>query len=511
MKRLTQFSVVAAALVVSAQASGSELTFSNPELPSEPEVVDGSNAIVPTDVTIYDDTRFHDQLHWDVLTETYKGRSEIESVHKAFEGYSKENVRVAVLDGGFYDSPDIDWAGGVNLTAADEFQGIEVGDDFRQYDTDTCDNAHGQAVSSIIGATADNNFLLAGIANVALYGVRVLGCGGGGAQSELADGIRWAAAHPDHDGQGYPSLDEPVDVINASISAKDKGDCPQDLKDAISYANDRGVTVVVAAGNASVKASEKAPGNCPGVITVGAVDSSGSQAGFTNYGNAVDISAQGVSIVGSSGTDGNGYYRTSRWDGTSFSAPIVAGIIAYTRSLTGNDDPQKDRDLVNASGTGFASTDNSLGEGVLNAPLMAENAFGPEIDQEVTAKQVLADPARCNNALFTQHSPISVPVCELYELDHDGAIEIPDGYELMVFEGDADNPLAPEQDNKVEGASESTFVFNPSNPSGDHAIQVCRPDFSDCKGSLAPIDVVTTINCSDSQAVAQARRRAAMQ
>lgn len=501
--------VAALAVLGASQAWASETMMGNPELPDEPEEVDGSNSVVPANVTFYDDTRFADQLYWDALTDDYRGRSEIEAVHKAFEGQDKEPVRVAVLDSGFYDSPDMDWKDGVNLSEEDDDKGIEIGDDFRQYDPDSCDTAHGQGVASIIGATQDNGFMLAGIADVELFGVRVLGCNGRGPLSDVAEGILWAAADPSHEGQGYPALDEPVDVMNISISGN-SADCPSELQDAIDYANDEGVTIVVAAGNSNAETDSKTPANCDGVITTAAVDRSGDQADFTNHGGEIDIAAQGVDVVGSSGTDGEGRYRTSRWDGTSFASPIVAGLVAYIRSLSDNDDPDVDRDWVTASTTGFADTDDTLGPGVLNAPLMAESALGSNPDDDIKAEQILADPARCNNALFTDEAPVSLPACELYELRYDGIISIPDGYELMVFEGDSDDPLAAEQDNLVKGSEEATFVFQASSSSEkDYGVQVCTPDMSDCKGSLQSLDIATTIQCSDTEAVAEAKREAA--
>ncbi|MEQ6886419.1 S8 family serine peptidase [Salicola sp. Rm-C-2C1-2] len=483
-------------------ANASDIVVSNPGLPEEPKRVDNANGVVPADVTLYNDARYPDQQYWDVLTDFYRGRSEIESVHEAFEDFSKEPVRVAVLDGGFYDSPDIEWQGGINLSEIDDDKGIELGDDFRQYDPETCDNTHGQAVTSIIGATADNNTLHAGIAEVELYGVRVLGCNNSGLMSDVTEGINWAARHSSQVDQGYPAIDEPVDVINISISGG-REDCPVQVQDAIDYANSLGITIVVAAGNSSKDAGGVSPANCDGVITAAAVNEGGDQAYFSNYGSAIDIAAQGKGVVGEDGMDSNGSYVSAEWAGTSFSSPIVAGIIAYTRSLTGNEDPQVDRDLVNASATAFSNTSETLGPGVLNAPLMVENAFGPLIEGGVTAEQVLADPSRCNNALWTDNSPISFPVCELYELSYEGTVSIPDGYEMMVFKGDSDNPLAMEQDNLVKASKEATFAFQLSEPSSkNYGIQLCKPGVSDCQGPIEPIDVRTTIRCSEAAAVA---------
>ena len=62
----------------------------------------------------------------------------------------------------------------------------------------------------------------------------------------------------------------------------------------------RGTTVVAAAGNLRVDASQFAPANCNNVITVGATDEKGARADFSNFGDSVDIWAPGTSIVSTS-------------------------------------------------------------------------------------------------------------------------------------------------------------------------------------------------------------------
>ncbi len=75
------------------------------------------------------------------------------------------------------------------------------------------------------------------------------------------------------------------------------------------------------------------PAGCPDAITVGALGKSGDRASFSNMGTGVDLYAPGVDIY----TTGLGNSYITK-DGTSFAAPIVAGLVskelAYDPSLS---------------------------------------------------------------------------------------------------------------------------------------------------------------------------------
>jgi len=86
-----------------------------------------------------------------------------------------------------------------------------------------------------------------------------------------------------------------------------------------------GLSVVTAAGNGG--GAVDFPGRLSVAITVAAVDESGSLCPFSARGNGVDIAAPGCDLT-QSGWDGNQW----QFRGSSFSAPMVAGLLAALRS-----------------------------------------------------------------------------------------------------------------------------------------------------------------------------------
>ena len=81
-------------------------------------------------------------------------------------------------------------------------------------------------------------------------------------------------------------------MINLSLG--DPGPCPQFLQDAIDAAFARGVTraIVASAGNQGSAASHF-PSSCDGVLAIGASTFGGNRAGYSNFGERVDLMAPG--------------------------------------------------------------------------------------------------------------------------------------------------------------------------------------------------------------------------
>ena len=112
--------------------------------------------------------------------------------------------------------------------------------------------------------------------------------------------------------------------------AKRTGFC-YGVREAIDYARAGNVVLVASAGNNNTS-SPQYPAAYPGVINVAATDLLDRKASFSNYGSNVFVDAPGAHIM--SAVPGGGYGMAS---GTSFSAPMVAGMAALIRSLRYND------------------------------------------------------------------------------------------------------------------------------------------------------------------------------
>lgn len=171
------------------------------------------------------------------------------------------------------------------------------------------DNGHGTGMAGAIAAVGNNKRGIAGVAwKTKIMALKTFSVNGGGSSDKLAAAVKYAA-------------DNGAKIINASWTSKITAD--PILESAIDYAYAKGVLIVVAAGNGNEDANLYAPANMKNVLAVGSVDKKDKKAGFSNWGEKVNITAPGVGIKT---TGKNNEYQTA--SGTSISTAYVSAAAA---------------------------------------------------------------------------------------------------------------------------------------------------------------------------------------
>ncbi|WP_281085011.1 S8 family peptidase [Segatella bryantii] len=239
--------------------------------------------------------------------------------------------------------------------------------------------AHGMMCAGIIGAN-DNYIGIKGIApgiklmpvNIfpkpVVYDVnnpnRVL-YSGAASDKYIAKAIIWA-------------VNNGADIINCSWGSQGKYKyINYAIRYALDYGRDgKGCIIVAAAGNdyneSSAPLDVTFPAYYDEVIAVGAIDSSGKIAGFSQRGNHLDLVAPGVSIISTDRMSPLGYSSFSNYailSGTSFSAPQVAGVAALMLSINPSLTGAQVRNILKttAKDLGTAGRDNTFGYGLVDA------------------------------------------------------------------------------------------------------------------------------------------------
>ncbi|EXE34513.1 S8 family peptidase [Acinetobacter baumannii] len=178
-------------------------------------------------------------------------------------------------------------------------------------------NGHGTHVAGTVGGTTY------GVAkNVNLVPIRILGCDGSGASSNVIAGLDWILKNGK----------KPA-VVNMSLG----GATSSSLDSAVENLYNNGYVMVVAAGNSNTDACTSSPARVSKAITVAATDNTDTRASYSNYGSCVDIFAPG-SQINSSWIGSN--TATKILNGTSMATPHVAGVVAEMLQSTPTASPQ---------------------------------------------------------------------------------------------------------------------------------------------------------------------------
>ena len=174
------------------------------------------------------------------------------------------------------------------------------------------------------------------------------------------------------------AVDAGARLVNVSLGGYATGPV---LDAAISYATQRGALIIAAAGND--QAAQLAwPAADARVVSVGAIDRAEQQVSFSNSGAQLQLTAPGYGVQ-TAWLDG----QRVTVDGTSASAPIVAGAIAAVMSQNPALTPRQAADLLarTANDGGAPGPDAAFGHGIVNLATALNRSNPAYIDTAVSS------------------------------------------------------------------------------------------------------------------------------
>ena len=276
-----------------------------------------------------------------------------DKLHEA--GFKGQGMTIAVIDAGFH---NVD-----KITAMQNIRILGTKDFVNQQADIFAESSHGMSVLSCIGMNRPD--IMTGTAPEASFWLL---------RSEdeysehLVEQDYWSAAVEFADSVG-------VDVINTSLGYYSFDDKSKNYKyrdldgrhalmsRQASHIADKGMILVCSAGNSGAGSWKKItpPGDADNVLTVGAIDKRAVLATFSSVGNTADhrVKPDVVAVgVGSDviRTDGN----QGRANGTSFSSPIMCGMVTCLWQACPTLTAKEVIELVRRSGDRAGFPDNIL-------------------------------------------------------------------------------------------------------------------------------------------------------
>ncbi|MGH9910392.1 MAG: S8 family serine peptidase, partial [Nitrososphaerales archaeon] len=247
--------------------------------------------------------------------------------------------------------------------------------------SDVC--GHGTSVAGSAAAITNNGIGVSGVTwNNPIIPIKIVDVNCLGYYSSMINGIVYAA-------------DNGARVANISFQIFNGAA----LSNAAQYMNNHGGWVVAAAGNTGLLENYS---ENPYIISVGATGSTNVVTSWSSHGPYVDFAAPGSSIYT---TKAGGTYGSA--SGTSFSSPIVAGVVALIISNNPSLNSQQVYDALKNSAVdlGSAGRDDYYGWGLVDAygALLQNNPTPPPPDTTPPGTSSLLAPA--NGAVTNDNTP----------------------------------------------------------------------------------------------------------
>lgn len=298
----------------------------------------------------------NDSLYYGQATD----QIEISKTNKLHEaGFRGEGLSIAVIDAGFHNLDSIELLQNINIAGMKDF----VYPQSNLY----YENSHGTAVLSCMATNVP--YTMVGTAPEASYWLLR---SEDESSEHLVEQDYWAAAVEFADSVG-------VDVVNTSLGYHTFDDESQNytyaqldgnqalMSKQASMLAQKGMILVCSAGNTGAGSWKKitSPGDANYNLTVGAIDSKGVLAPFSAIGNTADGRIKpDVVAVGRDATIVSSQGTITTANGTSFSSPILCGMVACLWQALPHLTAQEIIDVVRQSSDRATSPDNIYGYGI---------------------------------------------------------------------------------------------------------------------------------------------------
>ncbi len=314
----------------------------------------------------------------EVFLDTNTGPIGAPDAREAFE-VTGEGVVVGIVDTGIDDThPDLEGRVVDEVDFSDE---DEVGED---------NNGHGTSVAGVIGGSGVKDEDVVGIApDVEYVDAKAFPEEGTTTREQVLQAVEWA----------IDEADPQPDVLNLSLGGPIVEEEDPVVEACNRAAKEEGIFVSVSAGNTLFQGYESItnPAQGENVTTVGATDRTGDEVGQANFSAwgpspfdrrlKPEVMAPGVEITtaASDGQELPGDFPYRDISGTSFSAPMVAGLAALLFEIDDELDPQtiEDHAVTTAEPIADIDEDDPFQQGA--GEVRMEEAIGTDVVVENAA------------------------------------------------------------------------------------------------------------------------------